>query len=71
MKLEPRLDGGYEIMSRLAVGSDSSTVARGTDLDVLLRGYVAITTVQGDNLSFVPGDPSAKRMIEAANRVIG
>ena len=71
MKLEPRLDGGYEIMSRLAVGFDGSTLPPGTDLDVLSRGHVAITTVLGDNLSFVPGDPSARRMIDAANRVIG
>ena len=71
MKLEQRDNGGYEIMSRLAVGSDGSTVPPGTDIDVLMRGRISITAVNGNNLSHIPGDPSVQRMIAAANRLIG
>ncbi len=71
MKLEQQADGGYEILSRLAVGWDGSAPVPGTDIEVLGRGHVALTAVNGDNLSQVPGDPSVQRMIAAANRLIG
>ena len=58
-------------MSRLAVHSNRSTLAPGTDVEVLRRGSVAITAVNGDNLSHIPGDPTVQRMIAAANHVIG
>ena len=71
MKLEQREDGGFELMSRLAVSLDGSSAAPGTDIEVLMRGRVAITAVNGNNLSHVPGDPTVQRMIAAANRAIG
>ncbi|MCH8229946.1 MAG: 5'/3'-nucleotidase SurE [Chloroflexi bacterium] len=71
MKIEPNNDGGYEIMSRLAVSWDGSIAPPGTDIDVLRRGRVAITALNGNNLSHVPGDPAVRRMIAAANRAIG
>ena len=71
MKLEQHEDDGYEIMSRLAISWDGSSAIAGTDVEVLSRGRVAITAVNGNSLSHVPGDPTVKRMIAAANRVIG
>ena len=71
MKLERHGDNGYEIMSRLAIHRDGSPAAAGTDVEVLSRGRVAITAVNGNNLSHVPGDPTVQRMIAAATRVIG
>ncbi len=71
MKTVQQDDGGYEIISRLAVSWNGSELVPGTDLEVLSRGRVALTAVNGDNLSHIPGDPSLQRMIAAANRVIG
>lgn len=71
MKLEQHDNGGFEIMSRLAVHRDGTTLEPGTDLEVLDRGRVAITALNGNNLCHIPGDPSLQRMIAAANRAIG
>jgi 5'-nucleotidase len=71
MKLERHENGGYEIFSRLAVGSDGSTAGQGTDIEVLMRGRVSITAVNGYDLKHIPNDPSLQRMIDAANLAIG
>ena len=64
MKLERHENGGYEIFSRLAVGWDGSTVGQGTDIEVLMRGRVSITAVNGNDLKHIPNDPTLQRMID-------
>ncbi|MGY8881223.1 MAG: hypothetical protein ACKVJL_02200, partial [Dehalococcoidia bacterium] len=64
-------DGGYEILSRLAVNIDGLELVYGTDLEVLSRNRIAISSLEGPTMAHQPKDPTLQRMIEAANRVIG
>jgi hypothetical protein len=64
-------DGGYEILSRLAVNIDGLELVSGTDLEVLSRNRIAISSLEGPTMAHQPKDPTLQRMIEAANRVIG
>lgn len=70
MKLYPD-NGGFEIGSRLAVDWDGNELPPGTDAEVLNRGHVSISALDGNTLVHDPEDPSLKRMIVAANSVIG
>jgi len=71
MSLEAHADGGYEVFTALKVIEDRMELTPGTDEEVLSRGKVSLTAVDGNNLSYRPGDQSLQRMIDAANRVIG
>ena len=71
MSSEALADGGFEVSSELKAKIDRMDLAPGTDEEVLSRGKVALTALDGTNLSYLPGDPSLQRMIDAANRVIG
>ncbi|MDA1279680.1 MAG: 5'/3'-nucleotidase SurE [Chloroflexi bacterium] len=71
MKLEAHSDGGYEVFSGLKMKIDRLPQVSGTDVEVLERGMVALTAVVGASLDYIPGDPSLKRMIDAANQIIG
>ncbi|MBT4341258.1 MAG: 5'/3'-nucleotidase SurE [Chloroflexi bacterium] len=64
-------DGGYEIISGLAVNIDRLELAPGTDLEVLSRNRIAISSFEGPTLAHQPEDPTLQRMIEAVKRVIG
>ena len=69
--IEAHSDGGYEIISGLAVNIDGLELAPGTDLEVLSRNRIAISSLEGPTLAHQPHDPTLQRMIEAANCVIG
>ncbi len=78
MKIEKHKDGGYEIMSRIAVSWDGSRLMPGTDLEVLDRGCVALTAVNvnGNMPNHTPNDQtlgrqSLGRMVAAASSAIG
>jgi broad specificity polyphosphatase/5'/3'-nucleotidase SurE len=71
ISLEAQADGGYEVGSELKVFVDRMELTSGTDVEVLSRGKVALTAVDGNNLNYLHDDPSLQRMIDAANRVIG
>ena len=61
-KVELQSDGGFELLSGLQVNIDQLELTPGTDLEVLDRRKVAISALDG---------PTLRRMIDAANRVIG
>jgi 5'-nucleotidase len=69
--IEPQSDGGFEIYGGLKVNIDRMELTPGTDLEVLNRHRVAISALDGPTLTHQPNDPSLKRMIDAAIRVIG
>ncbi|NQW21370.1 MAG: 5'/3'-nucleotidase SurE [Chloroflexi bacterium] len=71
MFLEAHADGGYEVFSGLKIRIDDIKLTPGTDVEVLDRGKVAITAVDGTTLNYLHDDPSLNRMIDAVNRVIG
>ena len=71
MSLKAHADGGYEVSSALKGIVDRIVLAPGTDEEVLSRGKVALTAVDGTSLNYLHGDPSLQRMIDSANRVIG
>ena len=65
------VDGSFEVLSRLAISWDGSELPEGTDVEVLSRGRVALTAMDGVNLVHIPDDPTLQRMIASANRAIG
>jgi 5'-nucleotidase len=69
--IEARSDGGYELFSGLSVNIERQQFARGTDTEVLNRGRVAISALDGPTLAHQPNDPTLRRMIDAVNRVTG
>ena len=69
--VQAQSDGGYEILSGLAVNIDSLELVSGTDIEVLSRNRIAISSLEGPTMAHQPQDPTLHRMIEAANRVIG
>jgi 5'-nucleotidase len=69
--IEAQSDGGYEILSGLSVNIERQELTAGTDLEVISRGRVAISALDGPTLAHEPHDPTLRRMIDAANRVIG
>jgi hypothetical protein len=71
MNLDLQFDGGYEIFSGLKVDIDGLELIPGIDIEVLARGKVALTALDGNNLDYLRDDQSLHRMIDAANRVIG
>jgi 5'-nucleotidase len=70
-KLEAQSDGGYEILSDLRVHIEGLDMAPGTDVEVLNRNRISISSLEGPTLSHQPDDPTLQRMIDAANRIIG
>ena len=71
MTVDLQSDGGYELFSGLKVNIDGMELTPGSDIEVLDRGKVALTAVDGTNLNYLRGDPSLHRMIDAGNQVIG
>jgi len=71
MNVDLQSDGGYEIFSGLKVNIDGLELTPGTDIEVLARGKVALTALDGTSLDYLRDDQSLHRMIDAANRVIG
>ncbi|MEC9293682.1 MAG: 5'/3'-nucleotidase SurE [Chloroflexota bacterium] len=71
MNVDLQSDGGHEIFSELKINADNIGLTPGSDIEVLARGKVAITAVDGSNLNYLRADQSLHRMIDAANRVIG
>ena len=71
MILSDHPEGGFEVVSGLSIKMNGEVLTPGTDVEVLDRGMVALTAVNGANLQNLPNDPSLKRMIDAANGVIG
>ena len=69
--IEAHSDGGFEIISGLAVYLDELEMVSGTDVEVLSRNRIAISSLEGPTLAHQPQDPALQRMIEAANRIIG
>lgn len=69
--LEAQSDGGYEIFSGLQVNIERMALTLGTDIEILSRGRIAISSLDGYTLSHQPTDPTLQRMIDAANSVIG
>ena len=69
--MEVQSDGGFEIFSGLNVNIDQLDLTPGTDLEVLDRRKVAISALDGPTLTHQPNDATLRRMIDAANRVIG
>lgn len=69
--LRANADGGYEVFSGLSIKMNGSEPEPGTDVEVLDRGMVALTSVRGYDLQNLPDDPSLQRMIAAVNRAIG
>ena len=69
--LEAQSDGGYEIFSGLKLVIDGLPLTPGTDVEVLNRHKVAISALDGPTLTHQPDDATLRRMIDAANRVIG
>ena len=69
--IEAHSDGGFEIISGLALNIDELELTTGTDVEVLSRNRIAISSLEGPTLAHQPHDPTLQRMIEAANRVIG
>jgi len=69
--LEAQSDGGYEIFSGLKMVIDGLPLTPGTDLEVLNRRKVAVSALDGPTLTHQPNDATLRRMIDAANRVIG
>jgi 5'-nucleotidase len=69
--IEAQSDGGYEIFSGLSVNIERQELSQGTDIEVLSRGRVAISALDGPTLTHQPNNPTLRRMIDAANRVIG
>ena len=70
-KLESHSDGGYEIFSGLKINILQQELVLGSDIEVLNRGCIAISALDGPTLAHNPEDSTLQRMIEAANRVIG
>ena len=64
--IEPQSDGGFEIISGLAVHIDGLELVYGTDIEVLSRNRIAISSLEGPTLVHQPHDPTLQRMIEAA-----
>ncbi|MBT4126074.1 MAG: 5'/3'-nucleotidase SurE [Chloroflexi bacterium] len=64
-------DGGYEIVSGLALIINGEELQHGTDVETLSRNKIAISSLEGPSLAHQPHDPTLQRMIDAANRVIG
>ena len=71
MYVDLQSDGGYEIFSGLKVNIDDLELTSGSDIEVLARGKVSLTALDGTNLNYLGDDQSLHRMIDAANRVIG
>jgi 5'-nucleotidase len=69
--LEAQSDGGYEIFSGLQVNIERMPLIPGTDIEILSRGRISISSLDGYALNHQPLDPTLQRMIDAANRVIG
>jgi len=69
--IQAQSDGGFEILSGLAVHIAGLELAPGTDLEVLSRNRISISSLEGPTLAHQPHDPTLHRMIEAANRIIG
>jgi len=70
-RIEAQADGGYEIASGLAIQLENLPRVPGTDVEVLGRNKVAISSFDGPTLAHQPHDPTLQRMIDAANSVIG
>lgn len=70
-KIEAQSDGGYELFSglRLNILQEDPTV--GSDIEVVTRGKIAVSSFEGPTLVHQPQDPTLQRIIDAANRVIG
>jgi len=69
--IEAQSDGGYEIFSGLRIHIDHQEFVTGTDVEVLSRNRIAISSLDGPTLVHQSQDPSLQRMIDAANRVFG
>jgi 5'-nucleotidase len=70
-KLEAQSDGGFELFSGLRVNVEGLELTPGTDLEVINRDRISISSLEGPTLTHQPSDPTLHRMIDAANRVIG
>ena len=70
-KIIAHSDGGYEIASGLRVLLENQELVSGTDIEVLDRNKVAISSFEGPTLAHQPHDPTLQRMIDAVNHVIG
>ena len=69
--VEVQDDGGFELFSGLHVNIDQLKLTPGTDLEVLDRRKVAVSALDGPTLIHQPDDATLRRMIDAANHVIG
>ena len=70
-KLETHRDGGYEIFSGLRINILQEELIPGSDIEVLNRGCIAISALDGPTLAHNSEDSTLQRMVEAAKRVIG
>jgi len=70
-KVEAQSDGGYELFSGLRINILEEELTAGSDIEVLSRNKVSISSLDGPTLTHQPQDPTLHRIIDAANRVIG